>query len=112
MEIPPVPFLTLPSEASSFKLSGSSCNADFQPFNPVTQFNRIGDNLFNFDEIAEFPFKWKDFLQSEIGLTRTSFQLLLSHRHDMQEEVYLDDSEKKAVRILRAKYNLERADFV
>ncbi|KAJ8028852.1 hypothetical protein HOLleu_28094 [Holothuria leucospilota] len=112
IEIPPVPFLTLPSEASSFKLNGTSCSDDCQPFNPVTHFNRIGDNLFNFDEIAEFPFKWKDFLQSEIGLTRTSFQLLLSHRHDMQEEVYLDDSEKKAVRILRAKYNLERADFV
>lgn len=111
MEIPPMPLFKIPDQPALFEFRSPE-RIDRRPFDPVQQVNKIGDNQFTFENLSELPLDWKELLQSEIGLTKTSFQLLLSHRHDMQEEAYLEESEKKSVRVLRAKYNLDKADFV
>lgn len=112
MEIPLMPVLRIPNKPSLLFEFDDVGDEARKPFNPVNQVNMIGNYPFTFDSISEVSVDFKGLLQSEIGLTKTSFQLLLSHRHDMQEEASLEESEKKAVRVLRAKYNLERADFV
>ena len=54
---------------------------------------------------------WDLLLQSDLGLTECGFRALLSNRHELQGGAYLEEHEKKAVDILRSRYELETADL-
>ncbi len=81
-------------------------------FSPLTTFNRLGESAFNHDALGDFPIDWLKLLQSDMGLSEAGFRNLLSHRHEMQEEAYLEEVEKKPVRVLKSKYDLEKEALV
>ena len=87
-------------------------------FTPLESFNTIGGSSgntptpINHDALAEFSIDWLKLLQSDMGLSETAFRNLLSHRHEMQEDAYLEEAEKKPVRVLKTKYDLDGDDLV
>ncbi|XP_072039012.1 uncharacterized protein KIAA0825-like [Amphiura filiformis] len=81
-------------------------------FSPLASFNRLGESPFNHDALAEFAIDWLKLLQSDMGLSEAGFRNLLLHRHEMQEDAYLEEIEKKPVRVLRLKYDLDNDDLV
>jgi len=50
---------------------------------------------------------WSALLQSDLGLSQLNFRNLLHHRHDMQDDAYLEDNEKRLVDALRKNYDRE-----
>ena len=78
----------------------------------MASFNQLGESSFNHDALAEFSIDWLKLLQSDMGLSEAGFRNLLSHRHEMQEDAYLEEIEKKPVRVLKSKYDLDNDDLV
>ena len=78
----------------------------------MASFNQLGESSFNHDAIADFSIDWLKLLQSDMGLSEAGFRNLMSHRHEMQEDAYLEEIEKKPVRVLRSKYDLDNEDLV
>ncbi|XP_038077864.1 uncharacterized protein KIAA0825 homolog [Patiria miniata] len=123
LEIPPVfpskdpsSSPTNPKESPIFSLdltkSPAHSHTHAQPFQPLACFNTLNGAQFDQTALAEFPFNWPRLLQCELGMSEVGFRTLLSHRHEMQEDAYLEEAEKKPVHILRSKYNLEVAELV
>ncbi|XP_072166974.1 uncharacterized protein KIAA0825-like [Diadema setosum] len=82
------------------------------PFNPLIEFHRLDDAIFDHEAIAAFSYDWARLLQSHLGLSEAGFRSLLSHRHEMQEDACLEESERKPVRVLRSKFDLDKGDLV
>ncbi|XP_041373481.1 uncharacterized protein KIAA0825-like [Gigantopelta aegis] len=80
-------------------------------FNPVTEFNKIGDNFLDQNFIMSFPFNWSQILQSDLGLSEFGFKTLLYNRHEMQDGAYLEDSEKRPVEILKSVFEHEALEL-
>ncbi|XP_041465587.1 uncharacterized protein KIAA0825-like [Lytechinus variegatus] len=81
-------------------------------FNPLFSFKRIDDSPFSHETIAEYPYDWPKLLQADLGLSEAGFRSLLSHRFEMQEDANLEESERKPVRVLRSKFDLDKGDLV
>ncbi|XP_078589088.1 uncharacterized protein KIAA0825 homolog isoform X2 [Branchiostoma floridae x Branchiostoma japonicum] len=82
-------------------------------FNPLQEFNSIGDCNIDQNFLLEFPWDWAELLQSDLGLSELGFTTLLQHRCDMTDESCLDtDKEKRHVATLKAKFGLEQTSSV
>ncbi|XP_022099674.1 uncharacterized protein KIAA0825 homolog [Acanthaster planci] len=82
------------------------------PFHPLARFNMLGGAEFDQVCLADFPYDWPRLLQCELGMSEVGFRTLLSHRHEMQEDAFLEEAEKRPVQALRSKYNLDGAELV
>ena len=103
------------SESPIFSLdlhTPTSQLANWLHFQPLNAFNFLNGSPFDQTTIAEFPYNWPKLLQCELGMSEVGFRNLLSHRHDMQEDAFLEEAEKKPVQLLKIKYNLEPGELV
>ncbi|XP_014676851.1 PREDICTED: uncharacterized protein KIAA0825 homolog [Priapulus caudatus] len=80
-------------------------------FNPLKEINMIGTGVFDQDAIASMPYDWQQLLQSDLGLSEVAFRQLLFNRHDMQEAAYLEEQEKKPVKVLRSLYEKDALEL-
>ncbi|KAI8506281.1 hypothetical protein Bbelb_157080 [Branchiostoma belcheri] len=82
-------------------------------FDPLLEFNSIGDCNIDQNTLLEFLWDWAELLQSDLGLSEPGFTTLLQHRCDITDESCLDtDKEKRHVTTLKAKFGLEQASSV
>jgi len=61
--------------------------------------------------IMTFPWDWSALLHSDLGLSQVGFRSLLFNRHDMQDDAYLEENEKKPVESLRRKFHADSPEL-
>nr|XP_006811659.1 PREDICTED: uncharacterized protein KIAA0825-like [Saccoglossus kowalevskii] len=109
LEIPPTLInKTTPIEVK-FTLDLPPLDDDFNPFH---HFNMLGDVQLNQEAIAEFHYDWQKLLSIDLGLSEINFRNLLSHRYELQDNAYLEESDKKPVSVLKTKFDLDPEELV
>ncbi|KAK3600467.1 hypothetical protein CHS0354_013026 [Potamilus streckersoni] len=76
-------------------------------FDPHREFQMIGPCKLDHETIQNLKWDWMKLLKSDLGLSEFGFRSLLYNRHEMLDSTYLEDSEKKHVRILKAVFENE-----
>ncbi|XP_077989085.1 uncharacterized protein KIAA0825-like [Glandiceps talaboti] len=111
MEIPLILTRKDPPAVPEFSLE-LPCEDRQVNYNPFNHVNTLGDVSFDQEAIADFKYDWPVILSSDLGLSEIGFRNLLSHRYEMQENAYLEESEKKPVTVLKTKFDLDQEELV
>ncbi|XP_076356644.1 uncharacterized protein KIAA0825 homolog [Tachypleus tridentatus] len=79
-----------------------------ETFNPMEEYQLIGDSYFDQKALADFPFRWEDLLHQtpQLGLTNISFTNLLSHRWDIRGVTSVPSSQEKYIQVLKTTYHI------
>lgn len=98
-----IPGHILPPNPSTNQIQSQSLCS----FNPLQKYNLIGEFELDQDKIASFPFEWPSLLQSDLGLLPTAVRKLVCNRFELQEDAYLEDSEKVLVEKIKKLFGIK-----
>ncbi|XP_018614746.2 uncharacterized protein KIAA0825 homolog isoform X1 [Scleropages formosus] len=70
----------LPQRTVNLNLEESECRRQQTTFNPLTQFNHVGDRTFSQSAISEWNWDWARLLPSYLGMSQVTFRALLANR--------------------------------
>ncbi|XP_060927572.1 uncharacterized protein KIAA0825 homolog [Limanda limanda] len=85
---------------------GSESPADEASFNPLHQFDHIGQKKLDQSAVVDWAWDWPRLLPAYQGMSPVTFKTLLANRWEMQEGAELDDGEKAMVEDLRKTYSV------
>ena len=57
----------------------------------------------------EREYNWVGLLSADLGMTEVGFRALLFHRHELQGDAYVEETDLKHVNALRAMFDPEQA---